>query len=90
MTDPQGRAKPWNDSLNKPKHKLGLEYRVALACLAVGVCVALFVQLLFGIVLGIALPAALRFALRKDRQLYRLWCLSFFQSAYYDPGKVGR
>jgi hypothetical protein len=90
MTVPQGSATPWNDSLNKRKDKLGLDYRVALAYLAVGVCVALFVQLLFGIALGIALAATLRFALRRDRQLYRLWCLSFFQSAYYDPGKVRR
>jgi hypothetical protein len=90
MNNRQGCATPWNDSLNKPKDKLGLDYRVALTCLAIGVCVALFFQLLLGIAVLIGLPAALRFALRRDRQLYRLWCLSFFQSAYYDPGKVGR
>lgn len=79
---------PLNDVLNKPKNKLGLDYRVALGCMGAGVCMALFVHFLLGTVMVFALPAVLRLALRKDRQLYRLWCLSFLQSAYYDPGKV--
>jgi hypothetical protein len=55
-----------------------------------GAGVALFVQFVLGSVLVFVLPTVVRFALRKDRQLYRLWCLSFLQSAYYDPGKVWR
>jgi type IV secretory pathway TrbD component len=90
VTDRQGSVTLLNDSLNKPKDKLGLDYRVALSCLTVGICVALFIYVMFGIALMIALPAVLRFALRKDRQMYRLWCLSFLHSAYYDPGKVYR
>lgn len=82
-----GAATPLNDALNKPKSKLGLDYRVALGCLGLGVCVALFVNFLLGVALLFVLPAAIRFALRKDPQLYRLWCLSFLQSAHYDPGK---
>lgn len=81
---------PVNDALNKPKNQLGLDYRVALGCVGAGLCVAIFVDFLLGLVLVFALPAVLRFALRKDRQLYRLWCLSFLQSAYYDPGKAPR
>ena len=80
-------AIPLNDALNKPKNRLGLDYRLALGCLGVGVCVALFVSVLLGIVLCFTLPVALRFALRKDPQLYRLWALSFLQNAHYDPGK---
>jgi hypothetical protein len=81
---------PLNDALNKPKNKLGLDYRVALGCIGIGMSVAMFVHFLLGIVLAFALPAVVRFALRKERQLYRLWCLSFVQSAHYDPGKVRR
>ena len=88
MTNARSGAIPLNDALNKPKTKLGLDYRVALGCVGTGVCVALFVHLLPGMVLLFALPAAVRLALRKDRQLYRLWCLSFLESAHYDPGKV--
>jgi type IV secretory pathway VirB3-like protein len=90
MPDPRSSAIPLNDALNKPKNKLGLDYRVALGCIGVGMCVAIFVHLLLGMVLVFAFPAVVRFALRKDRQFYRLWCLSFLQSAHYDPGKVRR
>jgi len=90
MAHERSGAIPLNDVLNKPKTKLGLDYRVALGCVGTGICVTLFVHLLLGIVLMFALPVAVRLALRKDRQIYRLWCLSFLQSAYYDPGRVER
>ena len=90
MPDQRRTGTPLNDTLNKPKNKLGLDYRVALGCIGAGACVALFVDLLLGVVLAFALPGVVRFALRKDRQMYQLWCLSFLQSASYDPGKVRR
>jgi len=90
MAREQSAATPLNDALNKPKTKLGLDYRLAGLCVGIGVCAALFLNLLFGIALAILLPAAIRFSLRKDPQLYRLWCLSFLQRAHYDPGKARR
>ena len=90
MPDQRRSAVPVNDALNKPKNKLGLDHRVALGCIGAGLCVAMFVHFSLGIALVFALPAVVRFALRKDRQLYGLWCLSFLQNAYYDPGKVRR
>lgn len=86
----RGGAIAVNDALNKPKNKLGLDWRVALMCVGIGVSVALFLSFWLGVVLLFALPAAVRFALSKDPQIHRLWSLSFLQRAYYDPGKVAR
>ena len=90
MTEEKSAGLPINDALNKPTSKLGMDYRLAGACVGIGIVVALFLHLLLGITLMFVLPAVARFALRKDPQLYRLWCLSFLQGAYYDPGKVRR
>lgn len=90
MAEHKSNGTPVNDALNKPTSKLGLDYRVAAGCLGIGIVVALFLNLVLGLTLLFVIPAAVRFALRKDPQLYRLWCLSFLQGAYYDPGKVKR
>jgi hypothetical protein len=77
-----------NDALNKPKNKLGMDWRIALGCLSLAVVVALFIHILLGFVLLLVLPVLARLITRRDEQIYRLWSLSFLQRAYYDPGKV--
>jgi type IV secretory pathway VirB3-like protein len=81
---------PLNDALNKPKNKLGIEWRIALGCVAAAVAAALFIHMLLGLVLLFVLPAVARLITRQDQQILRLWSLSFLQKAHYDPGKVSR
>ena len=78
---------PLNDALNKPKKKFGIDYRLALASLGAGVVVMLFVSTVGGIGLMILLPSALALFFRKDPAVWRLWQISMWQRAYYDPGK---
>jgi hypothetical protein len=77
-----------NDALNKPKNKLGMDWRIALGCLSLAVVVALFIHILLGFILLFVLPVLARLITRRDEQIYRLWSLSFLQKAHYDPGKV--
>lgn len=81
---------PLNDALNQPKHKLGIDWRVFLAIAAFAGVVIMLASLLAGIALFLVLPAAVRLLTRRDPQIFRLWGLSFLQSAHYDPGKVAR
>jgi type IV secretory pathway VirB3-like protein len=88
MQTEKSSGAPVNDALNKPKNKLGIDWRIALGCLTLAIAVALFVHILLGLILLFVLPAIARLITRKDEQIYRLWSLSFLQKAHYDPGKV--
>ena len=81
---------PVNDSLNKPKLKAGLDWRVWIGCTAVALLVGLTISILFGIALLFALPIGLLYFFRKDARIFQLWQLSFLQQSYYDPGKAMR
>lgn len=81
---------PLNDALNRPKRKLGLEWRLWLAVLALVLIVVIFMSTFLALALFLALPPLLGCGTRRDPQFFRLCGLSFLQRAYYDPGKVTR
>ena len=81
---------PVNDSLNRPKLKAGLDWRVWIGCAAVAFLVGATVSILFGIALLFALPFGLMYFFRKDAKIFQLWQLSFLQYSFYDPGKAER
>ena len=88
MTERTGT--PLNDALNRPREKLGMDWRLLAAFAALSALVAIFASLILGIgLLALAVLVA-RTVLRNDPQLLRLWALAFLQRAYYDPGKAGR
>lgn len=77
----------FNDALNKPKTKLGLDWRLLLACLGVALLVLLTINALLGFVLLFALPVAARRFVKKDAKIFRLWAASFYQYGFYTPSK---
>lgn len=79
---------PLNDALNRPKRKLGIDWRLLLGITALAAIAAIFVNLILGVALMVALPPVVRHITKHDPQLFQLWALSFLQKAYYDPGKV--
>lgn len=81
-------ATPLNDALNRPKTKLGIDWRLLLAITAMAAIAAIFVNLLLGLALLVVLPPAVHRVTKRDPQLFQLWALSFLQRAHYDPGKA--
>jgi hypothetical protein len=79
-----------NDSLNKPKTRGGLDWRVWIGCVAIAGIIGLTLSILFGAALLFALPAGMLFFFQKDARIFQLWQLSFLQNSYYDPGKAVR
>ena len=81
---------PLNDALNRPKNKLGIDWRLLLGITALAALAAIFVNLILGIALFAVLPPIVYRVTKRDPQLFRLWALSCLQRAYYDPGKAAR
>jgi type IV secretory pathway VirB3-like protein len=90
----KGRLDTVNDSLNKPKGKFGIDYRLLMLALFIAVIVFLAGSVaqssgtkVIAFVLLLALLAAGKVITSKDDKMFNLWCLSLVQSAHYDPGK---
>ena len=81
---------PLNDALNRPKRKVGIDWRILLAITATAAIAAMAVNLVLGVALLAGLPPAVHHMTRRDPQLFQLWAMSFLQRAYYDPGKLAR
>jgi type IV secretory pathway VirB3-like protein len=81
---------PLNDALNRPKRKLGIDWRLFAAIAGGAALTAIFVNLILGLALLLALPPLVRYISRRDAQMFKLWALSFLQKAHYDPGKAAR
>lgn len=84
----KGSLDPVNDALNKPTIKAGIDYRLFLGCLVIGVAVFLFHEKLAALLIFIALYAIGAILTKEDPAFFELWILrTFRQSAYYDPAK---
>ena len=82
----QERA-PINDSINKPKLKFGLDYRVLGICVFSTVLLFVFgarVFSLFFLCLSLGIG---KWLTRNDARYLDILLFSFVQSSSYDPGK---
>ncbi|GAC1699934.1 MAG: hypothetical protein NVS9B4_00320 [Candidatus Acidiferrum sp.] len=73
-----------NNSLNRPTSKLGVDYRVLMACAFVSILAFLFVSKIFACLLMPALLGGGASITRRDPQYLRLALLSFRMAAHYD------
>lgn len=83
----KGPLEPVNDSLNRPKMKFGIHYKVLLYSVMGALPVFLLISHLGAIEALFAVLAGSWLLFRKDPQWPLLWLLSWRQRSHYDPGK---
>ena len=81
------RLSPLNDSLNKPKTILGLDFQIAVAITVLGCLVFLCASKVVGILIPTVAFAFSRYVTRKDPKRFSILANSFLQPSLSDPGK---
>ena len=83
----RGEPLPINQTLNRPRAKLGLELSTWMVIVFVTVTVFLAGFRMVAILSFPTLAAGAWFVVRKHPKMFQLWGLSLSQNSYYDPRK---
>ena len=86
-TTKRGEPLPINQSLNRPRAKLGLELSTWMVIVFVAVAGFLAGFRFLTILSFPTLAAGAWFIVRKHPKMFQLWGLSLNQKSYYDPRK---
>jgi len=86
-TTKRGQPLPINQSLNRPRAKLGLELSTWMVIVFVAVAAFLAGFRFLAILSFPTLAAGAWFIVRKHPKMFQLWGLALNQKSYYDPRK---
>lgn len=82
--------RPVNSILNRPKTKLGLDFRLILLLVLLAAPSFLWISKLLAVFIIVGPLAVSAWMTRKDSRMPMLQVISFFMASYYDPRLVER